>query len=208
MQKFDWILDDGKFLTDEEVARFKSVLETRKEEARRKGSKVAIKDWMVINLALHTGLRVIEITRLRHGDLTLGKDRASLIVRRGKNDKPRVIRFGPTLTDYLLEFIEWKKLIGEPFCSDAPLFVSSNTGTAMTKRGLQKVFERNAKRAGITGHSIHHLRHTYASHLYRASKYNLRLVQKQLGHSSIKITEVYADVLMPDLDRAVNNLFQ
>ena len=62
------------------------------------------------------------------------------------------------------------------------------------------------KKAGIQDHSIHHLRHTYASHLYKASKFNLRLVQKQLGDSSIKTTEVYADVFDEDIDKALERL--
>jgi len=78
----------------------------------------------------------------------------------------------------------------------------------ISRRTVQRVFERIAKKAGITGHSFHHLRHTYASHLYRASNYNLRLVQKQLGHSSIKTTQVYADVFDEDLNQALAKLYK
>jgi site-specific recombinase XerD len=55
-------------------------------------------------------------------------------------------------------------------------------------------------------HSIHSLRHTYATNLYRASGYNSRLVQKQLGHSNITTTTVYSDVISKDLEDAVENL--
>ncbi|GAH75377.1 unnamed protein product, partial [marine sediment metagenome] len=55
-------------------------------------------------------------------------------------------------------------------------------------------------------YSIHCLRHTYATRLYKASGYNLRLVQKQLGHSSVSTTQVYADVMDSDVDQAVANL--
>jgi site-specific recombinase XerD len=44
--------------------------------------------------------------------------------------------------------------------------------------------------------------------LYRASNYNLRLVQKQLGHRSIQTTQIYADVLDEDAVAAVENLPQ
>ncbi len=36
----------------------------------------------------------------------------------------------------------------------------------------------------------HTIRHSYASELYRRSR-NLRVVQENLGHTSIKTTEVY-----------------
>ena len=55
-------------------------------------------------------------------------------------------------------------------------------------------------------YSIHSLRHTYATNLYRASGYNLRLVQKQLGHTNINTTTVYSDVMSKDLDEAVEKL--
>jgi integrase/recombinase XerD len=207
MKSFLWILDEGKFLTSGEVRRLRSTLQKRKEKALQNNTKTAIRDWLVVNLALFTGLRVMELSRLRHEDLRVENGNSSLIVRNGKNGKPRIVKFGQSCRKLVLEYLDWKISIGELSGADDPLIVSSNTNKAMTTRGLQKIFERSARRAGIKGHSIHHLRHTYASHLYKASKYNLRLVQKQLGHSSTKITEVYADVLMPDLNMAVSNLY-
>ena len=42
-------------------------------------------------------------------------------------------------------------------------------------------------------HRLHDARHTNATALYEATN-SLRLVQKQLGHSSITTTQVYADI--------------
>jgi integrase/recombinase XerD len=77
----------------------------------------------------------------------------------------------------------------------------------MTRFGIGRVFKKLAKLSGISNHhSIHSLRHTYATNLYKASEYNLRLVQKQLGHSSITTTSVYSDVISKDLDAALEKL--
>jgi site-specific recombinase XerD len=70
------------------------------------------------------------------------------------------------------------------------------------------MFKRVSAGAGIVGHSIHHLRHTYATHLHHVSGNNLRLVQQQLGHSSIAVTQVYAHVLPSEAEKAVNMLFK
>ena len=87
------------------------------------------------------------------------------------------------------------------------MVVSSLTGVHLCTRALQDVFKRCAKLAGLAEHySIHCLRHTYACLLLKASNWNLRLVQKQLGHSSITTTQVYADVMMPGLKRALDHL--
>ena len=72
---------------------------------------------------------------------------------------------------------------------------------------LDRSWQKWAKKSGISSHySIHSLRHTYATSLYKASGYNLRLVQKQLGHSSPSITQVYADVMNSDVEEALKNL--
>ncbi|MCH8304538.1 MAG: hypothetical protein IIB94_05345, partial [Candidatus Marinimicrobia bacterium] len=44
------------------------------------------------------------------------------------------------------------------------------------------------------------------TNLYKGSGYNHRLVQKQLGHSSPSITQVYADVMNSDVEEALKNL--
>ena len=200
-------MDEGKFLTGQEVRKLQALIERRKQEALEKKTKTAVRDWFVINLGLFTGLRVEEMSRLKHEDLLIDNGNSSLVVREGKNGKPRLVKFGSECKKIILEYLRWKKSLGEPCGANDPLILSSNTGKAMTKRGIQKIFERSARRAGIVGHSIHHLRHTYATHLLKSSNNNVRLVQQQLGHSSIKVTEIYLHVLNDDLDRAVSNLY-
>ena len=61
----NWVLDPGKFLSSQEA---KKLLETAKERAERavcRGQKVPIKDYFIIDLALSTGLRVMEIAPFR-----------------------------------------------------------------------------------------------------------------------------------------------
>jgi len=77
----------------------------------------------------------------------------------------------------------------------------------MTRSAIQKVFKKMAMKSRLPEHySIHSLRHTYATNLYKASGYNLRLVQKQLGHTNINTTTVYSDVISKDLDAAIEKL--
>lgn len=197
-----WELDEGKFLTKGEVRRL-----VRACKRRVKTRKVGVRDWLIIDLALSTGLRVQEITDLRCGDILLTDERASLIVRNGKGGKRRVVRFNGELKSHLKEYFDWKLANKERINSEDPLLESSNTGKALSKRAVQRSFERCSRKAGINRHCFHHLRHTYASHLYKASGYNLRLVQKQLGHSSIKTTQVYADVFDEELNRALERLY-
>jgi len=42
----------------------------------------------------------------------------------------------------------------------------------------------------------------------KASKHNLRLVQQQLGHASIKTTEIYANLMATDVKEGIENIYK
>ncbi len=207
--KFNWVLEPSKFLTKEEAKKLLETARDRTEVVFAKRRKIPVRDYLIIDLALSTGLRVMEIAQLDCGDVFIRDGISSLLVRNGKCGKRRLVRFGESLKDHLNEYLLWKQNVGEPTGPSDPLFLSSNTGCHLTTRAIQKAFKRTAEKTGLSAHySIHCLRHTYACQLYKASGYNLRLVQKQLGHSSIHTTEVYADVMEPDIQDALRELYK
>ncbi len=208
MIRSNWVLDPGKFLSREEVNRLLETARKRAEVALARGNKVAVRDYFIVDLALSTGLRVGEIADLKCKDIFLRERFCALLVRNGKGGKKRLVRFNGSFKRHYEEYLLWKQSVGEPTGSGDPLFLSSNTKDHMTTRAIEKAFKRSAARADLPFHySIHCLRHTYACELYRASGYNLRLVQKQLGHSHIGTTQVYADVVEPDMQRALERLY-
>jgi len=207
MAGFDWIIDPSKFLSQKEAKR---LLETAKAEAAQGllyHRPTPVRDYFLIHLALATGLRVMEIARLNCGDIYINKDSSWLIVRKGKCGKRRLVRFNRDFKEHYQEYLKWKQARQEPYGTADPLLQSIRTGGHMTTRALEKAFKRVAHRACLPGHySIHSLRHTHACQLYKASGYNLRLVQKQLGHSKARTTEVYADVLNTDMKKSLEKL--
>jgi len=64
----------------------------------------------------------------------------------------------------------------------------------LTYAGVQSYWKRLRKRSGVTDFRIHDYRHDFGTKLLRVTG-NLRLVQKALGHASIKTTERYTHVL-------------
>ena len=204
----DWILTPDKYMSKEQTNRLLKTVEHRAEFARIKNQKTAIRDYFVIHLALSTGLRVMEIAALKCSDLFLNEKLCSVLVRRGKGGKRRLVYFTGQFRKHCRQYLKWKQQLGESLEPEAPLLISTNTRTHMTTRALQKIYKRNAERARIDSHySIHSARHTYACFLLKASNWNLRLVQKQLGHSKITTTQVYADVMMPQMERALNRMY-
>jgi integrase len=196
------------FLTPNQVRHLKDYCRQRAEAADTEGRSHPVRDWAILHVALDTGLRVSEICALTLRDVILDGGHPSLIVRDGKGGKKRGVKLGTALREHLVTFVAWKLAKGEGTAADAPLFVSLRGG-ALTRTAVYRVFRTYADAVAIPERfSIHSCRHTYASMLYRASNYNLRLVQKQLGHRSIQTTQIYADVLDEDAVAAVENLPQ
>ncbi len=208
MNEINWVLDPTKFMSQKEA---KMLLKTAKNIAKTAmslGHKVAVRDYFIVDLALSSGLRVMEISQLKCCDVFTADNISWLLVRRGKNGKKRLVGLSSSFKRHYDKYIRWKQKMGEPIGQDDPLLRSSNTDGHMTTRAIEKAFKRSAARAGLSPHyAIHCLRHTYACHLYKASGYNLRLVQKQLGHSSSRTTEVYADIMQPDLRKSLEKLY-
>ena len=195
-----WIITPDKFLTDGETRILRKSCEEAAIIAKSKGNQLAVRNRLIIEMALGTGLRVSELADLKIEDIHIRKGQNSLTVTNGKGGKDRVVGFNNKLKTLIQEYLEYRD-------SNSPYLFPSERGEKMTRFGIGRVFKTAAETAGLdTKHTIHTLRHTYATNLYKASGYNLRMVQKQLGHSSITTTTVYSDVLNKDLEDALENL--
>jgi len=195
-----WVVSPEKFLAPDDVHRLRRILGDAATLAQARGAQAAVRDRLIIELALGTGLRVSELSNLKVEDLFLKKGQNSLHVRNGKGGKDRIVQFSPGLKNLIRTYLDYRK-------TDSDYLFPSQRNPSMTPSAIQQTFKRWAARAGLPKrYSIHCLRHTYATRLHKASGYNLRLVQKQLGHSSVSTTQVYAAVLDEDVEKALANL--
>ena len=196
----NWIITPDKYLAKDDTKRLRKTCNEATTIAKSKGIQAPVRDALIIELALGSGLRVSEMANLKVEDLYLKRGQASIYLKNGKGRKDRVVDIGSLLKKQIVEFLDYRN-------TDSPYLFPSERGEKMTRSGIQQIFKKWAKKSGISSHySIHSLRHTYATNLYKASGYNLRLVQKQLGHSSPSITQVYADVMNTDVEEALKNL--
>jgi len=196
----NWIITPDKYLSDEEVNKLIRICSNAAEHAANKDQWIAVRDWMIIDLALNTGLRVQELCDLKVGDLHIEYGESALTVQSGKGGKKRLVKFGKKTKAHL------KKYLSERHSKSEYLFYSSR-GDKLQRSAIQKLFKNWAKKAGLSSnYSIHSLRHTHATRLYKASGNNLRMVQKQLGHANIQTTTVYSDVADEDVENALDNM--
>ena len=192
-----WIITPDKYLHADQVQALRKTIEASMLSAKSKGRQIAVRDYTVIEVALGTGLRVSELSNLLVADIQLGRGQNSLIVRKGKGGKTGVVQFSTRLKNIIREYLDYRQ-------SDSSYLFYSARSDQIKVSGLQKIFKNYARKAGIDSrYSIHCLRHTYATLLYKASGYNLRLVMSQLRHSNIQTTSVYSAVINPDLEKAV-----
>lgn len=205
---FQWVLDEKKFLALEQVRKLRKFCGQEKKKAVKRGEFLPVRDWFMIELGLNTGLRVQEMADLKHGDLFVSVLQASVIVKKGKGSRKRRVMVNESFKKDGGFFQRWKNLRGQAIDDYSPVFTSERGGP-VTKRALQKSFKRIMRDAGLESHySIHCLRHTYATHLLKASGNNFKLVTNQLGHSSIKVSEVYLGLIEEEVKKALSRLYE
>jgi len=200
------MIDRKKYLDKDEVKLLRTVTEAKAIMDLRKGRIKNVTAWMVVDLALSTGLRVSEMSaiRLNHIDLKRG----CLTVTRVKRRKhfTETLAIGKELCQHLQQYIEWKKLVNQPTKPISALFVGKRGN--LTAQGLMFIWKRCVSEANLPKElSIHSARHTLAVHLLKKTN-NLRQVQKQLGHTSpVTTANMYADVSFSDMQEGVTGLY-
>lgn len=194
------VIDREKYMDSDEVRQLRTVTEAKAIVDLKKGRIQGPLAWMLVDLALSTGLRVSEMAGLKIQDIDFR--RGALKVARLKRKKriKETMAIGKDLLNHLREYLEWDDRAA------GPLLVGQRG--PLTSRGLQQMWKAAVAKAGLPDDlSIHSARHTLATHLLKKTG-NLRQVQKQLGHASPATTaNMYADIAFEDMQDGVNGLY-
>jgi site-specific recombinase XerD len=151
-----------------------------------------VRNRALIVLMYRGGLRVGEALALRPKDL----DRAAGTIRvlHGKGDKARTVGLDPQAFAVLERWLDRRAARG--INGHAPIFCTLK-GEPVSSSYVRVLLPRLAKKAGIVKRvHPHGLRHTHAAELAREGV-PARLIQEQLGHSSLATTDVYLRKLAP-----------
>lgn len=162
-------------LTNDEIAKLTSVLKAAEGfEAKR--------DHLFVRLLLATGIRLGSAVALNVEDVDL--DAGVLHLSITKRNQPDQVYLGKEIMKHLRRYLK-----GHP---PGPLF-ATNCGSRLSSRQIQRRFTGWIDKAGIQRTaSVHSLRHTMGSMLYRRTG-DVFLVKEALRHRSIVSTLAYAD---------------
>ena len=195
-------MDRRKYLSQQELDQLRQHAK-RKVECRQ--SEL---EWLLIDLATQTGLRVSELVRLKVGDVD-PRCCALKVVRSKKRGKaePEWLPVSVSLMRHLVSHLG-----GMGTISPGVSLWRDGLRGPWTIRGMQQAWKRVCVSAGLPADMhIHQARHTLAVALLRTAPnpgQALRLVQKQLGHESPETTaKLYADVPWEDRAEALDKLF-
>ncbi|HOP69397.1 MAG TPA: tyrosine-type recombinase/integrase [Bacillota bacterium] len=156
------------------------------------------RDIALINLLLHTGLRVSEVCALDLDDVFLRERSGWVVVRSGKGGKRREVPLNATVRSSLADWIEAR--CREP----GPLFFGQK-GNRMTSRGIEHLIAKYARIAGVEKVTPHSLRHTFCKSLIDSGE-SLDRVAVLAGHESLNTTARYTRPSVGDLQKSVDKL--
>jgi integrase/recombinase XerD len=162
--------------------------EVQKLLAAPSGSEpTTLRDRALLEVMYACGLRASETIGLELADVDLHE---GFLRARGKGSKERLVPLGRKAITAISAYLRGgrQKLVGDRH--EARLFVNFRGGP-LSRQGLYKIVQRNARTAGLAGQmSPHTLRHSFATHLL-AGGCDLRAVQEMLGHADIATTQMY-----------------
>jgi site-specific recombinase XerD len=133
----------------------------------------------LLTMTYSTGMRVSEVINLLISDID--SKRMIIFIRNSKGNKDRIVPLSQKVLDLLrIYFIEYqpKEYL---FNGQFDLQYSSTSCNQLVKKYIGKEYH------------MHLLRHSNATALLEAGT-DLRYIQKHLGHSNVKTTEVYCHV--------------
>ena len=163
-------------------------------------SKYHIRNNLIIYSFLVTGLRKSELINLNINDIDFQNNTITIM---GKGHKERIIFVTDTLKQKILEYIKTRRF-EDLNCSD-PLFVTTRN-KRISESTIRYIVNQAYKLAGLENKqlTVHSLRHTAATIMYKKTKGDILIVKKFLGHSSIESTQIYTHIVNKELKKAYN----
>lgn len=153
------------------------------------------RDCAVVLCLLDSGARASEFCALRLADVDLRV--GTVRIAHGKGDKARACYLGAKSRRALLVYLRSRP----EATPTAPLWVSENTGQALTDWGLRQLLRRLGRKSGVGGCTPHAFRRSCALWSLRGGM-SVYHVQALLGHQDLTTTRRYLALVESDAQEA------
>ena len=175
-----------KALTTEQ---YKEIIQTMREGfcSCRPNDRIAT----ALVLEGNLGLRISDIIKLRPCDIVRDGERYRLEITEQKTGKRRVFTVPLVIQQYI-----------ENYCLRNGIKAQERI-FPITERAVQKQLAMVCDYLGYEGISTHSFRKWYATEIYKASGYDIALVQRLLQHSSAAVTQRYIGIESERIERAI-----
>jgi integrase/recombinase XerD len=155
-----------------------------------------LRDRAILELFYATGIRRSEMAKLDHGDYD--PHTRTLLVRKGKNGKDRMLPVGERAAAWLDRFLAESRPLFDHLPQETALFLTGY-GERFTPAYLGNWIKKLLKRCGIDKPGSCHLwRHSCATDMHRGGA-DIRYVQEMLGHARMETTQIYTHVHIEEL---------
>ncbi len=161
------------------------------------------RNFAIITLFLNCGMRLSELVGINIKDIDFDNNKLNVI---GKGNKERVIYLNNACIKAIKDYLVDRPKNAVKADSKDALFLSEQR-KRISNRTVQYIVKEELKYAGIDykKYSVHKLRHTAATLMYKYGNVDIRALQELLGHESISTTEIYTHVDNEQIRNAVEN---
>ena len=177
----------------------KKLLETVMNDSDRNKER----DFAIITLFLNCGMRLSELVGINLKDISFNDEKLNVI---GKGNKERTIYLNKACLNAIDSYLKVRPKDGVKFDSRDALFLSERK-ERISNRTVQYIVKQELQKSGldINKYSVHKLRHTAATLMYKYGNVDIRALQELLGHESISTTEIYTHVDNTQIRNAVES---
>lgn len=149
------------------------------------------RNWVIINFLMNSGCRSATVRNIQNRDVDL--DTRQIILRHNKNGKIQTVPLCSQMVSILREYMPIRG--GKP---DDFLFCDQYGGM-LSMNGLRLAVARHNQSRGVEKTSTHLYRHTFARKYLVDCGGDAFMLQKLLGHSTLKMTKHYCAIYDADI---------
>ena len=161
------------------------------------------RNFAIITLFLNCGMRLSELVGINVKDIDFDENKLNVV---GKGNKERTIYLNKACITAIRSYLSIRPRDGLKTDERDALFLSEQK-KRISNRTVQYIVKEELRLAGIDQdkYSVHKLRHTAATLMYKYGQVDIRALQELLGHESISTTEIYTHVDSDQIRSAVEN---